>query len=97
MASPPKKKRKKPSGKTKKRANNTAGTRSKSRANNTNKRGPYRQFTADQKQLRDELIDNAARKIIKERAANPKNQPGEAPKVPYGILLLESPAHMLIS
>jgi len=85
MASPPRKKRKKPSGKTKKQTNNKAGTRSKSRASTTNKRGPYRKFTADQKELRDGLIDNAARKIIKARATNPKNQPDKAPRVPRGM------------
>ena len=82
----PKKRRKKPNGKGTKRSIASATTRYKKKK--SNKRGPIRQWTEEQKEIRDMIdvfIENAARGIINARANNTKNKPGKKPTFPYGL------------
>jgi len=84
MPSPQKKKRGKSNG-TRAKRSKTASTPTRPRKKKSNKRGPYRQFSKAEKDIRDALIENAAKSIIKARANNPMNKPGEKPRVPRGL------------
>ena len=74
MPSPQKKKRGKSNG-TRAKRSKTASTPTRPRKKKSNKRGPYRQFSKAEKDIRDALIENAAKAIIKARANNQKNKP----------------------
>ena len=84
MSSPSKKKGKKPNKKGKKR-NNSARTPSRPQKKKASKKGPYRQWTKGQKEIRENLIKIAAEQIIDARTKNPLNKQGENPKVPRGL------------
>ncbi len=84
MPSPQKKKRGKRNGKRAKRSK-TASTPTRPRKKKSIKRGSYKQFSKEEKDIRDALIENAAKSIIKARANNPKNKPGGKLRVPHGM------------
>jgi hypothetical protein len=87
MPSPPKKKRKKRSERGKKQSNASSPPQPQPQQKKSSKKtkGSYRHWTDDEKNIRDGLVKNAAEQIIKARANNPKNKPGEKPLVPHGL------------